>query len=100
MPRPWDREPEQMPRGCPGGWAQVESTDAQFWNFTVSFKSTSSVALSAFVVKGSPLKQFQSYKNEKKRQICFSSMQFAFIFILFPGKKMKKGKIFLGNLTS
>ena len=28
MPRSRDREPEQMPRGCPGGWAQVELTDA------------------------------------------------------------------------
>ena len=28
MPRPGDREPEQMPRGCPGGWALVKLTDA------------------------------------------------------------------------
>ena len=28
MPRPRVREPEKIPRGCLGGWAQVELADA------------------------------------------------------------------------
>ena len=28
IPHPQDREPEQMPWGCPGRWALVELTDA------------------------------------------------------------------------
>ena len=39
MPRPWDRDPDQMPRGCPGGgggWAQVELTDALAFDSTTT----------------------------------------------------------------